>query len=144
MIKSKQFSDLFEIYKEDEKYIYELENLIFSYATMLSTDYLGGTWVSEKLNIDDEDYKDIWYYKNNSTKPLLVENQYNNSSETLSAKAFSICAFIMASELFLSKYAIHISEDFYSEISYILTGIRENFTSIFPSDELKKVSNIIN
>ena len=140
-IKTKEFDDLYEL-KCNPMYIVKLENLIYSFASMKSSNqYKGGSWKS--VIVENEEIS-FWYFELNDTSTFSFLNENKQKEETVSSKCFSILSFTFALNYLINLiYEDETAIELINELTKLYYLITSNINLVLDKNEVEIFHSII-
>ena len=140
-IKTKEFDDLYEL-KCNPMYIVKLENLIYSFASMKSSNqYKGGSWKS--VIVENEEIS-FWYFELNDTSTFSFLNENKQKEETVSSKCFSILSFAFALNYLINLiYEDETAIELINELTKLYYLITSNINLVLDKNEVEIFHSII-
>ncbi len=140
-IKTKEFDDLYKL-KCNPMYIIKLENLIYSFASMKSSNqYKSGSWKS--VNVENEEIS-FWYFELKDTSTFSFVNENKQRDELVSSKCFSILAFTFALNYLISYiYEDESANDLINELTNLYYLIISNINLVLDENEVEIFQSII-
>lgn len=140
-IKTKEFDDLYEL-KCNPMYILKLESLIYSFASMKSSNqYKGGSWKS--VIVENEEIS-FWYFELNDTSTFSFVNENKQRDELVSSKCFSILCFTFALNYIIGYiYEDETAIELINELTNLYYSIISNINLVLDKNEVEIFQSII-